>query len=346
MRCCSEYHVLNRLMKSSLHFVSHSFTALCAVLALGLPANAQGAKKRIAVLDFDYATVQNYVSTIFGTRQDVGKGVADLLIDRLVSDGRYSVIERKAIDKILAEQNFSNSDRADANSAAKIGKILGVDAIVTGSITQFGRDDQNRSVGGSAFGGLAGKYGLGGVGQKKSKAVVGISARLVSTDTAEILAVASGKGESTRSGANLLGAGGGGGNGGSGAMDMSSSNFADTILGEAVAQAVTQVAGHLEQSAGQLPTHVVALSGLVADVSGKTLVINIGSQAGVKVGDRLAVKRTGRQITDPATGKVIRRVEESLGEILVTEVDDTSAVGTYTGPGVPKVGDAVRTAQQ
>ena len=330
-------------MKPSL---SESLVAVSALLLMCTASNAQTAKKRIAVMDFDYATVQNYVSEIFGTRQDVGKGIADLLVDRLVSDGRYSVIERKAIEKIMAEQNFSNSDRVDPNSAAKLGKILGVDAIVTGSITQFGRDDQNRSVGGSAFGGLASKYGLGGVGQKKAKAVVGISARLISTDTAEILAVASGKGESTRSGASLLGSGGGGGNGGSGSYDMSSSNFADTILGEAVQQAVTQVAGHLEQSEAQLPTHTVTLSGLVADVSGKTLVINIGSKAGVKVGDRLAVKRTGRQITDPATGKVIRRVEDSLGEILVTEVDDTSAVGTYTGPGVPKVGDAVRTPQQ
>jgi hypothetical protein len=263
-------------------------------------------------------------------------------VDRLVSDGRYSVIERKAIAKIMAEQNFSNSDRADANSAAKLGKILGVDAIVMGSITQFGRDDQNRSVGGTAFGGIAGRYGLGGVGQKKAKAVVGISARLVSTDTAEILTVASGKGESTRSGANLLGAGGSGGSGGGGAVDMSSSNFADTIIGEAVSQAVTQVADRLEQSATQLPTHVLSLSGLVADVSGKTLIINIGSKAGVKVGDHLAVKRTGREITDPATGKVLRRIEEDLGDIAITQVDDSSAVGTYSGAGVPKVGDAVR----
>ena len=125
-------------------------------------------------------------------------------------------------------------------------------------------------------------------------------------------------------------------------MDMSSSNFADTIIGEAVSQAVTQVADHLDQSAAQLPTHVIALSGLVADVSGKTLIINIGSKAGVKVGDHLAVKRTGREITDPATGKVLRRIEEDLGDITITQVDDSSAVGTYSGAGVPKVGDAVR----
>ena len=60
------------------------------------------------------------------------------------------MIERKQLDKILAEQNFSNSDRADPNSAAKIARILGVDAIIVGSITQFGRDDKSTNVGGGA----------------------------------------------------------------------------------------------------------------------------------------------------------------------------------------------------
>ena len=72
----------------------------------------------------------------------------------LVQDGTYSVIERKAMDKILAEQNFSNSDRANPNSAAKLGKLLGVDAIIVGSITQFGSDKKTTNVGGLG-GGLA-----------------------------------------------------------------------------------------------------------------------------------------------------------------------------------------------
>ena len=73
-------------------------------------------KKRVAVMNFDYATVQTGVPAIFGSNQDVGKGIADMLVDKLVNDGTYSVIERKMLDKILAEQNFSNSDRADPNS--------------------------------------------------------------------------------------------------------------------------------------------------------------------------------------------------------------------------------------
>src|SRR5579872_7272837 len=108
-----------------------------------------------------------------------------MLVDKLVNDGTYSVIERKALDKILAEQNFSNSDRADPSSAAKIGRVLGVQAIIVGSITQFGRDDKNTTVGG--IGAVTGRFGIGGVQKRNAKAVCNITARLVDTNTAEIL---------------------------------------------------------------------------------------------------------------------------------------------------------------
>src|SRR5437016_1561110 len=198
---------------------------LIAVTMLLVASTASQAqqKKRVAVMNFDYATVQSSVSAIWGVNQDVGKGIADLLVDKLVSDGTYSVIERKMLDKIIAEQNFSNSDRADPMSAAKIGKVLGVDAIVIGSITQFGRDDKKTSVGGAGLGGITGRFGLGGVSKSDSKAVVAVTARMVSTDTAEILASATGRGESNRSGTSLIGAGGSNTALGAGGLDMQGS---------------------------------------------------------------------------------------------------------------------------
>jgi curli production assembly/transport component CsgG len=90
--------------------------------------------------------------------------------------------------------------------AAKIGKILGLDAIIVGSITQFGNETKNRKICG-AGGGLGG-LGIGGFGQKKSKAIVAIDARMVDVDTGEFLAVADGKGESKRESTSLLGGGG------------------------------------------------------------------------------------------------------------------------------------------
>jgi curli biogenesis system outer membrane secretion channel CsgG len=309
------------------------------VISISL-ANAQ-TKPRVAVLDFDYATVRDVSQAIFGTDVDVGKGITDMLVEKLVNGGVYSVIERKALDTIIAEQNLSNSDRFDSSSAAKIGRILGVDAIITGSITQFGRDDKSTNIGGGAVGGITRRFGLGGVGRKEAKAVVGITARIVNTDTAEILSVATGTGESKRSGTTLLGAGGSSGAAAGGMIDMKSSNFGSTILGEAVGQAVGSVASQLQENSGRISARVIKIDGLVADAAGGELILNIGSKAGIKVGDRLRVSRTGREIRDPASGKVIRRVEESLGEVVITEVDELSAVGKYTGPTPAKVGDRV-----
>jgi curli biogenesis system outer membrane secretion channel CsgG len=323
--------------------MSRLFRALSILFALVLVCGAQQ-KKRVAIMDFDYSTVRTYSDAIFGTSTDVGKGISDLLVDRLVTAGVYSVIERKALDKILSEQNFSNSDRADPNSAAKIARILGVDAIIIGSITQFGRDDQSTSVGGGAIGGVTRRFGIGGVARKESKAVVVVNARLIDTSTAEILAVASGKGESQRSGTSLLGAGGSSGTAAGGAVDMKSSNFAATILGEAVSQSISQLATELNQNAAKLPTVKVNVQGLVADATGGTLIINVGTRSGVKVGDRLQVTRKVRDIKDPATGKILRSVEDQLGVVVITEADEQSSVGHYTGASPAKVGDVVKTA--
>ena len=307
-----------------------------------VPASMAQQKKRVAVLNFEYGTVQSSVSSIFGTNQDVGKGISDLLVQKLVQDGKYSVIERNAIDKVLGEQNFANSDRVDSSTAAKIGKILGVDAVIMGSITQFGRDDKNTSVGGGALGNYGSKFGLGGVGKHNAKAVVGITGRLVDTTTAEILAAVTGTGESTRSGTSLIGAGGGGGNAAGGGYDMSSSNFANTILGEAVHQAVDSMATQLDDKAAALPTRKLEVTGLVADVTGNTLVLNVGSKDGVKVGDTLDISRPLKTVKDPSTGKVLRTITSKMGTATVTDVDAQSATANYSGSSPAKVGDAVK----
>ena len=319
---------------------------MAIVLFITVLGTAEAQKKRVAVMNFDYSTVVTGVTGLFGSDQDVGKGIADLLVDKLVNDGVYSVIERKELDKVLAEQNFSNSDRADPASAAKIARVLGVDAIVIGSITQFGRDDKKTDVGGGALGGVTGKFGIGGLRKSQSTAVVQITGRMIDTSTAEILASASGKGESSRSGTGILGAGGSSAGLGGGGLDMKSSNFGATLLGEATNKAVNEMAANLEAKATTLPTVTVEISGLVADAAPDgTLIINVGKKNGVKVGDTLAIKRQLRVVRDPATNKVLRSVDEPVGSMKVTEVDDNSAVGKFTGSGAPKVGDIVSNSQ-
>jgi len=317
---------------------------LTVLAAAQTAAPATARKKRVAVFDFDYSTVHSNSAAIFGTDVDVGKGISDLLVRYLVKDGTYSVIERKAMDKIMQEQNFSNSDRANPNSAAQIGKLLGVDAIIVGSITEFGNETKNTNIGGA--GGGFGGFGIGGFGHKKSKAIVGIDARIVNIDTAEIMGVADGKGESSRESTSLLGGGSNWHGFGAGNADFGSSDFQNTIIGEAVKSAVEQTSTELIADAGKLEVRTISVSGLVASVDSGQIVLNVGTKAGLKVGDQLNVERVTKEIKDPATGKVIRRLSSTIGVVRVTDVDDISAVCVSVSGSGFRVGDAVKTVTQ
>ena len=218
--------------------------ALVAGLVYSLPAiagspQAKAARPTVAILDFDYGSINHW----WGGNEDIGKGIADMIVDALVDDGSFRMIERKKINGVLGEQNFNTSDRVDpAAKAAQYGKVLGARYLVYGSITKFGTEDNSKSVGGGAFGG--GKFGLGKVGTSSGKASVAITARIIDTTTSEIMVSAKGEGGSKRSGL-LLGGAGGGGSGGGGAINFGASNFRDTIIGEATEIAVKDTVAKL-----------------------------------------------------------------------------------------------------
>ncbi len=294
-----------------------------------------GAKKRVALFDFEYGAVHRWWS--WGD-WDIGKGISDMLVTNIVRSGTYSVVERKQLEKILQEQNFSNSDRANPATAAKIGKVLGVNAIVIGTITQFGFETKKTNVGGitSHFG-----VNLGNVGTQKSNATVVIDARMIDTETAEILAVASGKGLSKRSGVNLLGAHAGN----AGAVDMNSSDFQETIIGEATRQAVDELTRQMESQAEKIQATKIDINGTVADVAENVLILNIGKNQGLKVGDVVAIEHVVKVVKDPATGQPLRTITQTIGTARITSVDDHSSEANFSGVGQPKVGDAVKPKQ-
>ena len=143
--------------------------------------------------------------------------------------------------------------------------------------------------------------------------------------------------------------------GGAGAGSTGASSFADTLkqsindvskLQQDASQAVTDLATNLDTDSAKLPTitaPTVSVSGLVADASTADVIINVGSQAGVKVGDKLAVSRVVRVVKDPTTGKPLRSIEDPVGQLTITSVDASSAVGSFSGAGKPKTGDTVKT---
>jgi curli biogenesis system outer membrane secretion channel CsgG len=333
---------MNPLRHERIARLALTTTLFClAILLISSSTAAQdpATKKRIAVLNFDNGTPQagmNPYAAIFGGNadQDVGRGISAMLIVKLVQDGKYTVIERAELDKILTEQNFSNSDRADTTTAAKIGRLLGVDAIILGTVTRFGPDDKH-----STSGGGGSMFGRGGVKTVKSKAVVGISSRVVNVTTGEIITAFTGTGESAKAGDITHFAGRG-----MGSFDMVSSDFTNSLLGEATRNAVNDMAAQLDSLADKIPILKISIDGLVADVSGSTLIINVGKSAGVKLGDKLEISRDVRSITDPATGKLLTSVVDELGIATVTQVADNFSTATFSGTGAVQVGDRARSA--
>ena len=202
--------------------------AAVALALAGLSGTTQAQAKRptVAVMDFDYGTVCSGYSGCWWGAYDIGKGMADQVVDALVNDGSFRVIERKKLDTVLAEQDFSHSDRADPSAAktAKIGKVLGARYIIAGSITKFGGEDKT-------YGGAGIVKGpIGGLGIKKSKSYVTLTARMIDASTGEIIASSKGEGISKKGGGLVVGGGGGGVFGAGG---MSSSNYRESALGEA-----------------------------------------------------------------------------------------------------------------
>jgi curli biogenesis system outer membrane secretion channel CsgG len=309
-------------------------------------------KKRIAVLNFDYAAVRTSAAGILGGQTDIGKAISDLLVAQLLADGKFSLIERQALDRILTEQNFSNSDRTDSATAATFGRILGVDALVVGTVTQFGMDNKVSNLGGSTLtriglvnskagatlNNITSRFSGTSVQKKEDRALVGITARVIDTSTGQILAAINGRGESRRSATSLVG----GFTGGS-AYGTNSVNATAALVGDATRQSVISLAQQLEQIRIPVDTGAkLRVEGLIADVAGNTVVLNIGRASGVQPGEKLDVVRTVRTVRDPQTQKVIRTIEDRIGEATLTEIDDSSSLATLPPGVVPKVGDRIR----
>jgi curli biogenesis system outer membrane secretion channel CsgG len=199
------------------------------------PAMPRSSRPTAAVMNFEFGTVQQWWSGNW----DIGKGISDMLVEELLQTGTVRLLERKQIEAVLGEQDLANSNRADvsAKDAAKLSKVLGAKVLITGSVTKFGSEERN--VGGTA-GSVAGHF-FGGAGAKNTTATVALTVRAIDASTSEILASVKGEAKSSRKGL-LLGTAIGGN---SGSINMSSSDFRETILGEATEKAVTEVATKL-----------------------------------------------------------------------------------------------------
>ena len=318
---------------------SKFLTAL--VLSGALSVSAQ-TKKALSIEDFDYSTVMTAVQSIFGTQQNIGQGINAMLTKRVAQDGRFTVVERRKVNNLMKEQDFDASNRVKKGTGARVGQIRGADLTLMGDIVVFGRDDRRV---GAAAGGFAGGVGAAAGGYKQdNKAVVVLDYRIVDAETSEVVASGEARGESKRTSKGFGAALFVGGAGGGGAVNMTSANFAETIIGEATMDAVNKLSEDINRAPlnGGAESRENDLDALVADVNGNTITINAGAAAGLKPGQTFTVYHKGKEIRDPTTHEVLDVQTTPLGQITITVVRDRIAMGTYSGSGTPVAGDVVR----
>ena len=263
---------------------------------------------RLAVMDFDNKSQ-------WGGYQ-LGQGAADVLTTELVKLGKFDIYEREQLKSIMQEQDLGASGRVDASTAAKIGKIIGVNYIITGAVTEYGKSDSGISGGGY--------FNVGKTGYHSA-----VDIRIVDAVTSKIVFAETASHTKTSKNVKVMGFGGG-------------ESFNEKLATETMREAIKEVSGKiaaLDLKAKAPPKGPGKAQ--IADVDGEIITLNKGSNAGLKSGQKLDVKRKGKVIKDPSTGKVIRVKYKSIGKIKMTTVESGySEAKIVSGSGF-KVGDIV-----
>ena len=330
-------------LKLAISFSVSAVLLFAAASGLRAQQETQQPAKRhlIAVLNFNGSAVNGASQAVFGAQFDIGEGISQMLAGRLASDGTYQVAARPRVEEVLKKRNLSDSGLNDPVTAAKIGYGVGADAVVVGEVTQFGWDEQS----GKDEETPAESAGPGGAtAPAMRKAVVTITARFVDANTGQVLVTANSKGVSRRSGTKLLDTATASASGGN--LTMESGNFVQSMIGEATTAAVNELAKELEGENANLPKWTPPpLSGQITEASNANIIINVGSAAGLKVGDKMLVSRVVHVERDRVTETAVGAVEDEVGMLTIVSVQDDSAVGHFSGAEAPKVGDQVRPLQ-
>ena len=293
---------------------------LAATLALVLALPASGfaqAKIKIAIWEFE-----NHAETHWWFFNDMGPAARNQIDtefseNKLLSD-KFSVVERDKLNLVLKEQGLGASGAVDPASAAKVGKILGVKYILLGGIDKFNIDKT-----GGGFRGIGGNM-------VQSKATINM--RLIDSTTAERVLSISADGEVRKGGGFLKGA--------SLSRESEWGIASETIQKTAKEVVAKFTTGDYLARVGSAVNPTGVVEGLIIKVEGNRAWINLGSEGGIKVGDKFTVFNLGEALVDPATGAKLGADEKKTGDGAVVEVQAKYAIMTFTGKAAAK--DTVR----
>jgi len=246
-------------------------------------------------------------------------GATDLMINALLSTNHFRVFERAKLDLLLQEQNFQNfSGLVDQTTAVKLGKMIGVDVILTGSLTNI------------AFA-KGGGIKIGPLNVKKSSVKVVMTIRIIDVTTGEILfsTVQEEKAsKSAVSGVLPIPIPGGIGFSHQEAVDVLSA--IELICNKVVLNIVAKIdEKNIAVSSAPLEGYVVKVestsSGAITQVY-----INLGESSSIQVGDEIRIYREGEVILDPKTNEILDRELDLIAQARITTIKDKLSVALVT----------------
>jgi len=294
-------------------------------------ANYTGPKMRLAVMDLSGSALKMQTSATPASTtttvaipppSDFARGMTEMLTTALMKTNRFIVLERAAMDKVVGEQDFGASGRVNAETAPKVGRIIGAQAMITGDITEFSYS--HSSLGGN----MQVLHGFGAKSEKVT-ALVALDIRVIDAATSEVLASERAQGKAQMS--NLSAAVTAGGS------DFSVAAGENTPLGQATRQAlqgaVAAIVGGMQKA---------RWSARVIDFRNGMLYVNAGSEMGIQPGMELAVFHPQEALVDPDTGKSIGTPDEKIGTVVVDSVQEKYCVAKISSGTDMKRGDVVR----
>jgi curli biogenesis system outer membrane secretion channel CsgG len=266
----------------------------------------QGPKLRVGVVNFQNKTP----SKVLG----IGEAAADILGTILQKTGRFIIVPQQDTESIMQQQRMGATGAINPDTAAKMGEILGLNAIVTGAVTAYSEAEEGKDF-------IIGK-------SKKQIARVTVDYRIVDTTTGVQLMADSGAGIYEKSVTTVFGAGG-------------KAGYDPDLRDGALRDALTKAMVNMQKGLGKRKW-----SGRVAQVEGRDLYINAGEKSGLQVGTKLDVYRAGKAIIDPVTRVKLGQTETKIGQALVTKNDlgdqgDLSIASPASGTGF-QTGDIVK----
>ncbi len=271
------------------------------------PIMSQGPKLRVAVVRFKDKSAYG--------KGRLGGAAQDILTTELARADKFIMITRQDLDLLQDEQDLARSGMIKAGTGAKSGEVMGVNAIVTGVVSQFGVKQKSAT------------YLVGASKTQTAEATVDV--RVIDANTGQIIFAESGTGVHESSSTQVLGIGG-------------KTGYDETMEGKAFRAAVSKFIDNLIQKMA-----MIEWSGKVAAVDGREVTVNAGKKTGLVAGDRLAVYGEGREVIDPDTKMPLgRRPGPKKGEIEVVDFfgEDASIGKVLSGSGFA-VNDIVRLAR-